>query len=127
MVAEAVRNLALKSAQAAKEVKVVIMNNVEQSKVSLDLAEKSDKVLDGIVSSVQKVNSLNQEISLTTSEQSQSIRSIHDAMGALERQTQAFSAAAEETAATSEEMSAQAHNLQGMVRSMGTEVIGKGA
>lgn len=127
VVAEAVRNLALKSAQAAKEVKVVIMNNVEQSKVSLDLAEKSDKVLDGIVSSVQKVNSLNQEISLTTSEQSQSIRSIHDAMGALERQTQAFSAAAEETAATSEEMSAQAHNLQGMVRSMATEVIGKAA
>lgn len=127
VVAEAVRSLALKSAEAAKEVKTVITNNVTQMEVSLQLAEKSDQVLDGIVSSVQKVNILNQEISETTSHQSEGIRSIHEAMGSLERQTQAFSAAAEETAATSEEMSAQASTLQQMVTSMATEVIGKSA
>nr|BFD60622.1 methyl-accepting chemotaxis protein [Bdellovibrio sp. CKG001]BFD64036.1 methyl-accepting chemotaxis protein [Bdellovibrio sp. HM001] len=127
VVAEAVRSLALKSAEAAKEVKTVITNNVTQMEVSLQLAEKSDQVLDGIVSSVQKVNLLNQEISETTAHQSEGIRSIHEAMGSLERQTQAFSAAAEETAATSEEMSAQASTLQQMVTSMATEVIGKSA
>ncbi|AHZ83482.1 methyl-accepting chemotaxis protein [Bdellovibrio bacteriovorus] len=125
VVAEAVRSLALKSAQAAKEVKSVITSSVTQTQVSLELAERSDRVLDGIVSSVQKVNVLNQEISETTSHQSEGIRAIHEAMGSLERQTQAFSAAAEETAATSEEMSAQANTLQHMVRSMATEVIGK--
>ncbi|MFV8257705.1 cache domain-containing protein [Bdellovibrio bacteriovorus] len=125
VVAEAVRSLALKSAQAAKEVKSVITSSVTQTQVSLELAERSDRVLDGIVSSVQKVNVLNQEISETTAHQSEGIRAIHEAMGSLERQTQAFSAAAEETAATSEEMSAQANTLQHMVHSMATEVIGK--
>ncbi|WP_374074942.1 cache domain-containing protein [Bdellovibrio bacteriovorus] len=127
VVAEAVRGLALKSAQAAKEVKTVITSSVTQTKVSLDLAEKSDKVLDGIVTSVQKVNVLNQEIAETSSHQSEGIRSIHDAMGSLGQQTQAFSAAAEETAATSEEMSAQANTLQHMVHNMASEVIGKSA
>jgi methyl-accepting chemotaxis protein len=91
------------------------------------LAQKSDKVLDGIVESVQKVNVLNQEIAETTREQSGGIHAIHDSMGSLEKQTQSFSAVAEETAATSEEMSAQARNLQGMVESMAIEVMGKKA
>lgn len=125
VVADAVRGLALKSAQAAKEVKTVITSSVAQTEISLELAEKSDKVLDGIVTSVQKVNVLNQEIAETSEHQSEGIHAIHEAMGSLERQTQAFSAAAEETAATSEEMSAQAHTLQHMVFTMASEVIGK--
>jgi len=125
VVAEAVRSLALKSAQAAREVKTIMTSSVTQTQVSLELAEKSDHVLDGIVSSVQKVNVLNQEISETTSHQSEGIRAIHEAMGSLDQQTQAFSAAAEETAAASEEMSAQANTLQHMLQSMASEVIGK--
>lgn len=92
--------------------------------MSLELAEKSDKVLDGIVSSVQKVNVLNQEIAESSSQQSEGIRAIHSAMGSLGQQTHAFSAAAEETAATSEEMSAQANTLKSMVSNMAREVIG---
>ncbi|MEN0058017.1 MAG: cache domain-containing protein [Bdellovibrio sp.] len=125
VVADAVRSLALKSAEAAKEVKTVITSSVTQTQISLELAEKSDKVLDGIVTSVQKVNVLNQEIAETSASQSEGIRSIHDAMDVLETQTQTFSAAAEETAATSEEMSAQATTLQHMVHKMAQEVIGK--
>lgn len=127
VVADAVRGLALKSAQAAKEVKTVITSSVHQTKVSLELAEKSDKVLDGIVHSVQKVTTLNQEIAESSEHQALGIRAIQEAMGALEQQTQSFSAAAEETAATSEEMSAQAHTLQNMVRNMALEVIGTSA
>ncbi|MNL44517.1 Methyl-accepting chemotaxis protein IV [compost metagenome] len=125
MVADAVRSLALKSAEAAKEVKSVITTSVEQTKQSLVLAEKSDRVLDGIVASVEKVNVLNQEIAETTREQAGGIHSIQESMGSLEKQTQSFSAVAEETAATSEEMSAQARTLQGMVTSLATEVMGK--
>ncbi|MBO9665806.1 MAG: cache domain-containing protein [Bdellovibrio sp.] len=124
VVADAVRSLALKSAEAAKEVKSVITSSVTQTRVSLDLAEKSDKVLSEIVSSVQKVSVLNQEIAATTTDQSQGIQSIYQAMGSLEKQTQAFSAAAEETAATSEEMSAQANTLEIMVNNMAYEVVG---
>jgi methyl-accepting chemotaxis protein len=127
VVADAVRSLALKSAEAAKEVKTVITTSVEQTKKSLVLAEKSDRVLDGIVESVQKVNVLNQEIAETTREQSGGIHAIHDSMGSLGKQTQSFSAVAEETATTSQEMSAQARNLQGMVESMANEVMGKKA
>jgi methyl-accepting chemotaxis protein len=127
VVAEAVRNLALKSAQAAKEVKTVITGSVEQTHQSLSLAQASDKVLDGILQSVQKVNVLNQEIAQTTSAQAEGINAIHSAMNSLEKQTQAFSAAAEETAATSEEMSAQANTLKTMVQNMAKEVTGKAA
>lgn len=125
VVADAVRSLALKSASAAKEVKAVITNSVNQTKVSLQLAQKSDRVLDGIVISVQKVNTLNQEIAQTSESQAQGIKSIHETMGALDQQTQSFSAAAEETAATSEEMSAQAQTLQRMVHDMAVEVLGR--
>lgn len=125
VVAEAVRNLALKSAEAAKEVKAVINGSVMETEKSLTLARASDTVLDSIVSSVQKVNVLNQEIAVTTNQQSQGIQEIYSSMGALERQTQAFSAAAEETAASSEEMSAQANNLSLMVEGMAKEVIGR--
>lgn len=125
VVADAVRSLALKSADAAKEVKTVVGKNIEQTKLSLQLAEKSDHALDGIVTSVQKMNTLNQEISETSVHQSEGIQSIHRAMSALGQQTQAFSAAAEETAASSEEMSAQAHTLKNMVKKMSEEVSGK--
>ncbi len=127
VVADAVRSLALKSAEAAKEVKSVVEKNIEQTKMSLQLAEKSDHALDGIVASVQKVNTLNQEISETSVHQSQGIQDIHRAMSALGQQTQAFSAAAEETAASSEEMSAQAHTLKSMVRKISEEVSGRQA
>lgn len=127
VVADAVRSLALKSASAAKEVKEVITNSVNQTKVSLELAQKSDRVLDGIVTSVQKVNVLNQEIAETSGQQTEGIQSIHKIMGELDQQTQSFSAAAEQTAATSEEMSAQAQVLQNMVGKMAEEVLGKKA
>lgn len=124
VVADAVRGLALKSADAAKEVKTVITSSITQTEVSLKLAESSDKVLDTIVHSVQKVTALNQEIAHSSDHQSEGIHAIQEAMGALEQQTQAFSAAAEETAATSEEMSAQAKNMQKMVQNMAREVMG---
>lgn len=53
------------------------------------------------------------------------MQSIYQAMGSLEKQTQAFSAAAEETAATSEEMAAQANTLEHMVQNMAHEVVGQ--
>ncbi|WP_413293278.1 cache domain-containing protein [Bdellovibrio sp. HCB185ZH] len=127
VVADAVRSLSLKSAEAAKEVKLVVTNNVNQTKISLDLAVKSDQVLNQIVASVKKVSVLNQEIAATTRDQTDGIQSIYKSMEVLERQTQAFSAAAEETAATSEEMSAQASNLEHMVNNIAVEVVGKKA
>ncbi|WP_413291618.1 methyl-accepting chemotaxis protein [Bdellovibrio sp. HCB337] len=127
VVAEAVRGLALKSAVAAKEVKQVITTSVEKTHESLALAEASDKVLSNIVDFAKKVNVLNQEISQSASSQSNDVGTIQDTMGSLEKQTQSFSAVAEETAATSEEMSAQARNLQKMVNTIASEVMGKAA
>lgn len=127
VVADAVRALAQKSATAAKEVKVAISENVDKTHQSLSLAEASDKVLGNIVDFAKKVTVLNQEISDSAASQASDVKAIHDAMGELERQTQSFSAVAEETAATSEEMSAQASNLQKMVNTMAGEVMGKKA
>lgn len=127
VVADAVRGLASKSAEAAKEVQVIVQNSVDQSKLSLKLAGNSDKALDNILNFVKKVNSLNQEISESTELQTQGISSIYDAMTSLKEQSHHFASAAEETAATSEEMSSQAKNLQEMVNRIATEVRGKTA
>lgn len=127
VVAEAVRGLAQKSAVAAKEVKQVITTSVEKTHESLALAEASDKVLNDIVDFAKKVNVLNQEISQSAATQSQGIGVIHKTMGSLEKQTQSFSAVAEETASTSKEMSVQASNLQKMVSLISSEVTGKSA
>lgn len=127
VVADAVRALAQKSAVAAQEVKTVISQSVSKTHQSLELAQTSDQVLGQIVDFAKKVNVLNQEISDSAESQSQGVRAIEATMGDLERQTQSFSAVAEETAATSEEMSAQASYLRKMIGSMAEEVMGRKA
>ncbi|WP_408098789.1 methyl-accepting chemotaxis protein [Peredibacter sp. HCB2-198] len=127
VVADAVRGLASKSAEAAKEVQTIVQNSVDQSHLSLKLAGNSDKALDNILSFVKKVSVLNQEISESTEQQTQGIASIQEAMAALKDQSHHFASAAEETAATSEEMSSQAKNLQEMVNRIATEVRGRAA
>ena len=125
VVADAVRGLASKSADAAKEVQAVVQNSIEQSLSSQKLARQSDEALDKILNSVKRVNILNQEISESTEHQSSGIHNIQMAMKALEDQSHNFASAAEETAATSEEMSSQAKNFQSLVNLIANEVNGQ--
>ena len=105
VVAAEVRKLAERSQKAAQEIGQVAQGSVE-------LAEKAGKLLDEIVPSIKKTSELVQEITAASEEQSVCVGQVNVAMSQLNQITQQNASASEELAATSEEMSGQATNLQ---------------
>jgi methyl-accepting chemotaxis protein len=124
VVAEAVRELAQRSAVAAKDIAQLIGENVDNSAAGSEIAKNSGSVLGVIVESVKKVADLNQEISTASQEQSTGIEQISKAMNQLDRATQDNAASSEEVAASSEEMSSQAHQLTQIVSQLQSLVYG---
>lgn len=115
VVAEAVRNLAQRSAAAAKDITSLIQDNVSKSENGARVASQSGAVLKDIVNSVKKVADLNNEISVASQEQSGGLEQISKAMNQLDQATQGNAASSEEVAASSEEMSSQAVLLADLV------------
>jgi methyl-accepting chemotaxis protein len=115
VVAEEVRNLAQRSAQAAKNTADMISESVKNAedgvKISLDVA----KSFDSITGSVKKVNDLIAEIAAASGEQSQGIDQVNTAVAQMDKVTQQNAANSEESASAAEELSSQAEELQGMV------------
>ena len=105
VVADEVRKLAERSQEAAQEIGEVAKNSVH-------LAERAGELLDAIVPSIAKTSDLVQEIASASDEQSSGIGQINTAITQLSQLTQENSSASEELAATAEEMSGQAEQLQ---------------
>jgi methyl-accepting chemotaxis protein len=126
VVAEAVRNLAQRSAAAAKDITSLIQDNVSKSENGAHVASQSGVVLKDIVNSVKKVSDLNNEISVASQEQSTGLEQISKAMNQLDQATQGNAASSEEVAASSEEMSAQAVLLADLVVDLRSIVQGNG-
>jgi len=105
VVAAEVRKLAERSQIAAQEIG-------ELAAGSVDKAESAGKLLDEIVPSISKTSDLVQEITAASEEQSSGVGQINTAMEQLNQITQQNASASEELAATSEEMSGQAMQLQ---------------
>ncbi len=124
VVAEAVRNLAQRSASAAKEITVLIKDSVSQIEQGSKIAGNSGTALKNIVSSVKKVAQLNNEISQASQEQAAGITELNNAMNQLDQSTQSNAASAEEASASSNEMSAQAVVMQGLVSELAMVVDG---
>jgi methyl-accepting chemotaxis protein len=118
VVAEAVRNLAQRSASAAKDITTLIKDSVLRIDRGTKVADEGAKALKNIVSTVKKVADLNNEIASASQEQSNGLAQISKAMNELDQATQRNASSAEETAAASEEMSGQAVVLQDTVRSL---------
>lgn len=118
VVAEAVRTLAQRSAQAAKEIAVLIKESVNQVSRGSEMADKSGSSLQEIVTSVKKVTDLNAEIASASNEQSEGIAQISKAMNQLDQATQSNAASAEEAAASSEVMLRQAKVLGEQVQNL---------
>lgn len=124
VVAEAVRNLAHRSASAAKDIAKMISENVENTLAGSEIAKGSAVVLSNIVNDVKKVADLSQEIAAASVEQSSGLEQISKAMNQLDRATQMNAASSEEVAASSEEMSSQAFQLSKLVEKLGHIING---
>lgn len=118
VVAEAVRNLAQRSASAAKDITKLIKDSVAKTEGGVQIADQSGVLLKEIVNSVKKVAELNVEISSASQQQSDGLNQISKAMNQLDQVTQSNAASAEEAAASSEQMSGQAVTLQAQVRDL---------
>jgi methyl-accepting chemotaxis protein len=124
VVAEAVRNLAQRSASAAKDITGLIKGSVEKIERGSNQAGQSGKVLEEIVSSVKKVSDINAEIATASEEQSNGISQIGKAMNQLDQVTQVNAASSEEAAASAEELSAQAIQLNQVVALLAVTING---
>ncbi|RYZ67811.1 MAG: chemotaxis protein, partial [Proteobacteria bacterium] len=127
VVAEAVRNLAQRSASAAKDITVLIKESVTKIERGSKVADSSGSVLKNIVTSVKKVSDLNSEIASASAEQANGISQITKAMNELDRATQQNASASEEVAASSEEMSSQAYSLRSLVTELMALIEGASA
>lgn len=115
VVAEEVRNLAQRSAQAAKDTAVMIETSVERAAAGVGIAQKVAESLAEITEKSEKVNSIMDEINIASQEQAQGIIQINKAVTQMEQVTQSIAANAEESAAASEQLNAQAENVKEIV------------
>jgi methyl-accepting chemotaxis protein len=126
VVAEAVRTLAQRSASAAKDITSLIKESVVRIERGERMADESGNVLKKIVISVSKVASLNNEIATASEEQAHGLSQISKAMNELDQATQRNATSAEETAASSEEMSGQASSMEILVGQLNAVIEGQG-
>jgi methyl-accepting chemotaxis protein len=115
VVAGEVRNLAQRSAGAAKEIKDLIRDSVEKVDNGTELVNESGTTLSEIVDAVEKVSKMIKEISLAAEEQSSGINQVNTAIGQMDEMTQQNAALVEEASAASETMTEQAKAMQDLV------------
>jgi len=115
VVAEEVRNLAQRSAQAAKETTSLIEGSIKTIEEGADIADATAKSLEEIVQGIAKVTDLVGEIATASNEQAQGIDQINQALGQIDQVTQSNTASAEESAAAAEELSGQAVQITEML------------
>ncbi|MET3134342.1 methyl-accepting chemotaxis protein [Oxalobacteraceae bacterium GrIS 1.11] len=115
VVASEVRNLAQRSAGAAKEIKFLIEHSVEQVDAGGKLVGQAGDTMNQIVASVQRVTDIMGEISSASHEQEAGIEQINQAIGEMDTVTQQNAALVEEAAAAAASLQEQAATLQQVV------------
>ncbi|MFK7977126.1 MAG: methyl-accepting chemotaxis protein [Halioglobus sp.] len=115
VVASEVRNLAGRSATAAKEIKDLIEDSVLKVDEGSKLVDESGETLEQIMGSVTKVSDIIAEIAAASQEQSEGISQVNRAVVQMDESTQQNAALVEEAAAASEQMGEQARSLNDLV------------
>ncbi len=115
VVASEVRSLAQRSGKAAKEIKDLIGSNVARVGEGAQLVTKAGTTMTDIVTNVQRVTALINEISVATQEQSKGIHEVSHAVSQLDSVTQQNAALVEQSEAASRTLEQQAVELVGQV------------
>ena len=124
VVADEVRNLAQRSAQAARDTSQLIEGTVTRVKNGAEIATRLDAEFKEIDTGANEVGRLVTEISSATNEQAQGVDQVNTAVAQMDKVTQSNAASAEECASASEELSAQAESLKGIVGDLVALVTG---
>ncbi|MBT9590651.1 MAG: Tar ligand binding domain-containing protein [Thiobacillus sp.] len=111
VVAAEVRNLAQRSAGAAKEIKALIEDSVGKVDAGGKLVDEAGKTMDEIVTSVKRVTDIMSEIAAASQEQSAGIEQVNQAVSQMDEVTQQNAALVEEAAAAAESLQDQAGKL----------------
>lgn len=115
VVAAEVRNLAHRSASAAKEIKLLISDSVEKVEAGTKQVGQAGATMDEIVGSVKRVTDIMGEITMASREQTAGIEQINQAIAQMDEGTQQNAALVEEAAAAAEALQDQAGNLARVV------------
>jgi methyl-accepting chemotaxis protein len=111
VVASEVRNLAGRSAEAAKEIKTLIMASVERVEKGTQLVDKAGVTMSEVVGSIRRVTDIMGEISAASGEQSQGVAQVAEAITHMDQTTQQNAALVEESAAAADSLKSQAAQL----------------
>jgi methyl-accepting chemotaxis protein len=115
VVAEEVRNLAAKSAEAAKDTSGLIENSIEKANLGMAMATETSESLKKIVEGINHNAEIISKIEHSSNDQSDAIKQINIGVDQVAQVVQQNSATAEESAAASEEMSGQSSMLQQLI------------
>ncbi len=118
VVAEEVRSLAHRSAQAARETAGKIEDSIQKSQHGVAISAKVAASLDEIVQKARQIDELVAEIATASAEQNTGLGQINSAVRQMDKATQQNAAAAEESAAVAEELNRQAAALQESVQEL---------
>lgn len=124
VVAEEVRNLAQRSAKAAKDTAEIIEKNIELSENGVNISGDVSVSLEEIMNKSNNVKQLISEISAASEEQAKGTTQVTDAIIQMEKVVQGNAAGAEETAASAEELQMQAQELETIVLELNKIVKG---
>jgi methyl-accepting chemotaxis protein len=119
VVAEEVRNLAQRSAVAAKSTSDLIAGSRERAETGVHMADEVAKALDQVNESVQKVGDLIGKVSAASQEQARGVTQVNQALAQMDKVTQSNAATAEQNASSSSELSSQAGLVNSIVTSLG--------
>ncbi|EOZ5064844.1 methyl-accepting chemotaxis protein [Enterobacter cloacae] len=122
VVASEVRTLAQKSAVAAKDIESLIAQSVSSVKNGAELVGRSGEVIDSIISSVNKVNTLMEQISVASEEQSRGISQVGQAVTEMDGVTQQNAALVQQSAAAAASLEEQAQQLTRSISSFSLPV-----